>query len=47
MFDYKYTVRSSDGYEWGLFKTKSQATLMRDALIMNFNKIDYWVEEIK
>jgi hypothetical protein len=51
MFDYTYTVKSSDGYEWGLFKTKSQASLMRDALVERFgkvlHKIDYWVEEIK
>jgi hypothetical protein len=49
MFDYKYTVKSSDGYEWGLFKTKAQAGIMRDALITNWssNGITFWVEEIK
>lgn len=47
MFDYKYTVKSSDGYEWGLFKTKAQAALMRDALIRNYGGVEYWVEEIK
>jgi|688.fasta_scaffold2202408_1 hypothetical protein len=47
MFDYKYTVKSSDGYEWGLFKTRTQAALMRDALIKNYGQVDYWVEKIK
>ena len=44
MFDYKYTVKSSDGYEWGLFKTKAQAELMRNALIQNF-ETEFWVIE--
>ena len=47
MFDYKYTVKSSDGYEWGLFKTKAQAELMRNALIQNFEDILFYVEEVK
>ena len=47
MFDYKYTVKSTDGYEWGLFKTKSQAALMRNALIQNFETMLFWVEEVK
>ena len=46
MFDYKYTVKSSDGYEWGLFKTKGQAELMRNSLIQNF-ETEFWVVEIE
>jgi hypothetical protein len=47
MFDYKYTVKSTDGYEWGLFKTKGQAELMRNALIQNFEDTLFYVEEVK
>ena len=49
MFDYKYTVKSSDGYEWGLFKTKAQAGIMKNALEANWssNGITFWIEEIK
>jgi hypothetical protein len=47
MFDYKYTVKSNDGYEWGLFKTRAQAGLMRNALTQNFKDILFYVEEVK
>lgn len=47
MFDYKYTVKSSDGFEWGLFKTKAQASIMRDAMERTYNGVTYWVEEVK
>lgn len=47
MFDYKYTVKSNDGYEWGLFKTRAQAGLMRNALTQNFKDETFWVEEVK
>lgn len=50
MFDYKYTVKSSDGYEWGLFKTRAVATLLRDALTKNYGstlEVEFWVEEIE
>ena len=49
MFDYKYTVKSSDGYEWGLFKTKGQAGIMRKTLEKDWsqNNITFWIEEIK
>ncbi len=48
MFDYKYTVKSSDGYEWGLFKTRVVAALLRDALIKNYgSEVEFWIEEIK
>jgi hypothetical protein len=50
MFDYKYTVKSSDGYEWGLFKTKAVATLLSNALSKHHgstSEVKFWVEEIK
>ena len=50
MFDYKYTVKSSDGYEWGLFKTRAVAALLRNALTKNYGstlEVEFWVEEIK
>lgn len=47
MFDYRYTVTSSDGFEWGLFKTKAQASLMRNALEEKFGQVTYEVTEIK
>ena len=47
MFDYRYTVKSSDGYEWGLFKSKGVASLLCDALIKKFDSKDFWIEEIK
>ena len=47
MFEYKYTVKSSDGFEWGLFKTKSQASIMKAAMERTYDKVSYWIEEIK
>ena len=47
MFNYKYTVISSDGFEWGLFKTRAQASLMRNALEANYDKVTYEVTEVK
>lgn len=50
MFDYKYTVKSSDGYEWGLFKTRAVATLLRNTLTKNYGstlEVEFWVEEIE
>jgi hypothetical protein len=47
MFDYKYTVKSLNN-EFGLFKTKTSAQLMLDALIFKFGDMDdFWIEEIK
>jgi hypothetical protein len=47
MSEYKYTVASDDGYTWGLFKTKSQAGIMRKALINEFGlTTKFWVEEV-
>jgi hypothetical protein len=47
MFDYKYAVISSnDNLEWGIFKTKGQATIMKDALIEKFSNITFEVKEI-
>ena len=46
MFEYKYTVKSSDGFEWGLFKTRAQASIMRNALEKTYDKVSYWIEEI-
>lgn len=46
MFDYKYTVKSSDGFEWGLFKTKAQAAIMRDAMIRTYDKVEYKIASI-
>lgn len=47
MFDYRFTVTSSDGFEWGLFKTRIQAVLMRDALKAKFDQVTYEVTEVK
>ena len=50
MFEYQYTVKSSDGLEWGLFKTKGVAQLLRDALEDNFGNNfgrTFYVELIK
>jgi len=49
MFGYNYTVRSTedkDQYDWGLFKTRAQAALMRDALIRNFSDDTYIIVEL-
>lgn len=48
MFEYRYTVTSpSDGYEWGLFKTKAQAAIMRNALKVKFANEVFEVTEVK
>ena len=50
MFEYRYTVTStSDGYEWGLFKTRAQAAIMRNALEAKFGQANevFEVTEIK
>ena len=49
MFGYNYTVRSTedkDQYDWGLFKTRAQAAIMRDALIRNFSDETYTVVDL-
>ena len=48
MSEYKYTVASDDGYKWGLFKTRAQAGMMRNALISEFGLTSkFWVEEVQ
>ena len=46
MFEYQYTVKSSDGLEWGLFKTKGLAQILCDALEAKFGRT-FHVEPIK
>ena len=47
MFDYKYTVKSSDGYEWGLFKTRAQANIMCEAMKKYNDKVVFKVVDIE
>jgi hypothetical protein len=47
MFEYVYEVVSSDGYSWGLFKTKSVAAILCNALGEKFSNVTFTVKEIK
>jgi hypothetical protein len=47
MFEYKYEVKSPDGYSWGLFKTIHTARIMCDALSNKFSHITFTIEVIK
>lgn len=47
MFEYRYEVKSPDGYSWGLFKTTNAACIMRDALSNMFSHITFTIEVIK
>lgn len=46
MFDYTHRVINSEGIEFGIFKSKSHAELMRIALEAKFKEYDVFTVEL-
>lgn len=46
MFDYTHRVVNSEGIEFGIFKSKTHAEFMRNALEMKFKEYDMFIVEL-